>query len=177
MDAKLITALVSIILLLIFFSLMLRGWRSRLERQKSLGLSLPPVPAYFDQQEPRAVYEGVYVSSTVAGDWLDRVGVASLGYKAEAQFFVFDQAVIIARQGAKDILIWKQQLVAVRTEAGINGKFVEKDGLVVLTWNLNGVELDSGFRTRYAGQKSQLVDDLKGLCAPGSARQTSKESI
>ncbi len=33
------------------------------------------------------------------------------------------------------------------------GKFVEKDGLLVLTWILGTHELDTGFRTRRAADK------------------------
>ena len=35
------------------------------------------------------------------------------------------------------------------------GKFVEKDGLLVLSWMLGGHELDTGFRTRHADDKNR----------------------
>jgi hypothetical protein len=43
------------------------------------------------------------------------------------------------------------------------GKFVEKDGLLVLSWMLGTRELDSGFRTRRAEDKPTLFKALQDL--------------
>ena len=43
------------------------------------------------------------------------------------------------------------------------GKFVEKDGLLVLSWMLGSHELDTGFRTRRAEDKTVLLNALQDL--------------
>ncbi len=43
------------------------------------------------------------------------------------------------------------------------GKFVEKDGLLVLSWMLGTRELDTGFRTRNAADKTLLLNALQDL--------------
>jgi hypothetical protein len=43
------------------------------------------------------------------------------------------------------------------------GKFVEKDGLLVVSWMLGSRELDTGFRTRRAGDKAPLLTALQEL--------------
>ena len=43
------------------------------------------------------------------------------------------------------------------------GKFVEKDGLLVLSWMLGTRELDTGFRTRRADDKTVLLNALQDL--------------
>ena len=43
------------------------------------------------------------------------------------------------------------------------GKFVEKDGLLVLSWTLRSRELDTGFRTRRADDKNNSLQRPAGL--------------
>jgi hypothetical protein len=43
------------------------------------------------------------------------------------------------------------------------GKFVEKDGLAVLTWSLGGTLVDTGFRTRRAEDKARLVAAVQAV--------------
>jgi hypothetical protein len=43
------------------------------------------------------------------------------------------------------------------------GKFVEMDGLLVLSWMLGAKELDTGFRTRWAEDKALLLSTLQDL--------------
>jgi hypothetical protein len=47
------------------------------------------------------------------------------------------------------------------------GKFVEKDGLLVLSWKLGSHELDTGFRTRRAADKDHLYESLQQLISAG----------
>ena len=54
------------------------------------------------------------------------------------------------RSGAGPVFIPAASLTGVRQESGMAGKFVEKDGLLVLSWTLGSRELDTGFRTRHA---------------------------
>ena len=58
------------------------------------------------------------------------------------------------RSGAAPVFIPAARLTGVRQESGMAGKFVEKDGLLVLSWMLGSRELDTGFRTRRADDKT-----------------------
>ncbi len=160
MDPKLATALISGVLIVIALALIVWGWNNRKKRQSDWG-RLAEVPARYESIEPLAVFPGTYVATTSEGDWLDRIAVDSLGYKAVSHFFVFSDAVLIAREGSRDIWIPAEDLTGVRTESGMSGKFVEKDGLVVVTWNFNGKAVDTGFRTRYAEDKGSLLEAIQ----------------
>lgn len=139
------------------------GWRNRLRRQADVA-PLPAVPA--DLPEPAVVIAGQYVVSTTAGDWLDRLAVHGLGAKGNARACVFADAVLLERTGAPDIYISAGTVTGVRLERGMAGKFVEKDGLVVITWQLGTTAVDTGFRTRHAADKQTLLNALTGILPP-----------
>jgi hypothetical protein len=136
------------------------GWRNRLRRQADVE-PLPPVPA--ELGAPLAGAEGQYVASTTAGDWLDRIAVHQLGLRTNAGLSVYPEGALFHRSGAVPVFIPAAKFTGVRQESGMTGKFVEKDGLLVLSWMLGSRELDTGFRTRRAEDKAVLLDALQNL--------------
>lgn len=140
--------------------LMRVGWRHRQARQSDVAAP-PEVPAGLDT--PVAAAAGQYVSSTTAGDWLDRISVHGLGMKSTADLSVHPQGVLISRGGAPDVFIPAADLESVRRESGMAGKFVEAGGLLVLGWRLGGHHLDTGFRPRRAADMATLVAAAESL--------------
>lgn len=146
--------------MLIIFALMAKGWRNKLKRQRSLA-SLPEAPA--ELGTPLISVPGQYVVTTTTGDWLDRVAVHNLGIRTPGVVHLHAGGVVIERKGAQDIFIAQHALTQVDTQAGMAGKFVERDGLVVISWNLDDTEVDTGFRTTEAGAKRPLIEALQAL--------------
>jgi hypothetical protein len=112
------------------------------------------------------------VSTTAAGDWLDRVTARGLGARSAAAMVVRADGVGWARQGAPAVWAPAADVVAVRRDSGMAGKYVERDGLVVVTWRLGGRALDTGFRPRYGDDAARLtaaVERLVGTRAEGAA--------
>ncbi|MCU1521657.1 MAG: hypothetical protein JWN19_2042 [Arthrobacter sp.] len=136
------------------------GWRNRLRRQADVD-PLPEVPA--ELGSPLAAADGQYVASTTAGDWLDRIAVHNLGIRTNAELSVHAEGVLFERSGAGPVFIPAGRLTGVRQESGMAGKFVEKVGLLVLSWMLGDHELDTGFRTRHADDKTTLFNALQDL--------------
>ena len=137
---------------------MFRGWRNRQRRQSDLA-PLPPVP-----QDAAHGVEGVYVGTTSAGDWMDRIAVHELGVRATADLAVSEAGLIFHRQGATDVFIPADHLTGVRTDRGIAGKVTaEKSGLVVVTWTHDGRELDTGFRPRRKADTAALTESIATL--------------
>ncbi|WP_235456496.1 PH-like domain-containing protein [Williamsia sp. Leaf354] len=127
-------------------ALMLRGWRNRARRQQDLLGAFPEVPL-----DPGALlfgpHTGLYVGSTVAPSWQDRVAVGDYGDRASTEFSAFDGGILLSRHGANPIWIPRESLVAVRTERGLAGKVMTADGVLVIRWRLpSGTEIDSGLR-------------------------------
>lgn len=162
MDTKLLTGLITAALIAIALLMMWAGWRSRLRRQADVD-ELPELPEA--PGVPLARADGQYVASTTSGDWLDRIAVHSLGIRTNAVLSVYSHGVLFDRAGAPALYIPAGRLTAVRQESGMAGKFVEKDGLLVLTWNHGTHQLDTGFRTRRAADKEALHDSLQQLIA------------
>ncbi|TCO32605.1 hypothetical protein EV652_104211 [Kribbella steppae] len=138
---------------------MFRGWRNRQSRQADLA-PLPVAPA---EDKTRGV-EGVYVATTAAGDWMDRIAVHELGVRSTADLAVSEAGLIFHRQGAADVFIPVDHLTGVRTDRGIAGKVTaEKSGLVVVTWNHDGRALDTGFRPRRKADTAPLTESISIL--------------
>jgi hypothetical protein len=138
---------------------MFRGWRNRQSRQAGLA-PLPDVPA---DVKTRGV-EGVYVATTAAGDWMDRIAVHDLGVRSIADLAVSEAGLIFHRHGATDVFIPVDHLTGVRTDRGIAGKVTaEKSGLVVVTWNHDGRALDTGFRPRRKADTAPLTESISTL--------------
>ena len=76
-------------------------------------------------------------------------------------------ALITAREAVRDSgIAWNPELsrrTAVATGCALAGKVTETGGLVVWTWRLGDVELESGLRPRYAAQAEPLRSALESL--------------
>jgi hypothetical protein len=146
---------------------MWRGWRARARRQADLP-PLPAVPAQLGSVALDAV-EGVYVGTTAAGDWLDRVVVHSLGRRSPAYVEVAAEGVLIERGPEPALFLAAGALVDARLDRALGGRVVEPGGLVVLTWQHGARRLDTGIRPRRATDAVQLRDAVARLASRGSA--------
>jgi hypothetical protein len=164
---RLAYAAVMVLAVGVLLLLMRRGWRRRAARQADL----PPLPAPPQQLGGQLLppVEGYYVSSTSAGDWLDRIVVRDLGVRSRAVVRVSGAGVLFERAGATDVFVPSAWLRGVRREPGMAGKFVEDGGLVVLTWEFGERLLDTGFRARRGRDTDALVAAAAGLVTDGSA--------
>lgn len=136
-------------LLLVFCGclwLMYRGWQNRAARQAASIGELPAVPADCGAQllEPTT---GLYLGSTLAPSWQDRITVGDLGFRATAELTRFERGILLERDGAQVMWIPQESITAVRTERGHAGKVMTEDGVLVIRWKLpTGTVIDTGFR-------------------------------
>ena len=124
---------------------LLVGWRHRAERQQGLP-ELPSVPADFGPELATAL-TGLYVSTTTAGNWQDRIVAHGLGRRANGTAELTADGVLIDRINDDAIFLPVGSLTAVGTAPGIAGKVMGlPNGVLIVSWRLGDVELDSGFR-------------------------------
>jgi hypothetical protein len=155
----------TVVIIVVIVALMALGWRNRLRRQADV-----PAPPAVPTDVGRVLYEaeGQYVATTTAGDWLDRIAVHGLGIRGNAVARVHPEGVHLDRTGARPVWIPRADLVSVQLAGGMAGKFVEKEGLVVITWHYGqGERVDTGFRTRHAAHKAQLLAAVAALLPDG----------
>lgn len=127
-------------------ALMYRGWKGRARRQADRVGDLPAVPEQRGAQLI-APSTGLYVGSTLAPSWQDRIAVGDLGFRATGELSRYERGVLFERDGASAIWIPQSSIRAIRTERGLAGKVMSKDGVLVIRWELpTGTEIDTGFR-------------------------------
>ncbi|WP_460754567.1 PH-like domain-containing protein [Myceligenerans cantabricum] len=175
---------------LVLLYLVLTGRRRLASRTRTLVPAPPKVPAEVSASltgalatGPEPVFgpvEATYVSSTLHGDWLARVGAHQLGDRALARVSVLDSGVFVERDGTRDLWIPLASIRSAQLAPGMAGKYVGPDGLVVVSWAVSddGAEagstpdagpvlLDTGLRTRHATERGALVDAVRHLVATG----------
>ncbi|GAA1675644.1 hypothetical protein GCM10010977_21750 [Citricoccus zhacaiensis] len=158
--------------------LMWWGWRNRKRRQQDIAAPLP-VPAGILESEPLAAAEGMYVATVRGQDYLDRIAVHGLGLRTNARLEVHRSGVALLREGGTNLFIPQADLRQVRLDSGMSGKFVEKGGLLVVSWTLGDREVSTGFRTRAADDRDPLLTAVQALVdgeSPAAPKATSASS-
>jgi len=127
------------------------GWRNRARRQAAMLPPFPDVPAWWREGEAGhapllPVASGVYVGTTTAGDWQDRIAVGDIGFRSAAELALYDSGLLVSRTGASPLWIPAEALREARTDRALAGKVMSADGLLVVRWQLGDHLLDTGFR-------------------------------
>jgi hypothetical protein len=114
---------------------------------------------------------GVYISTTTAKSWQDRVAIGDVGFRAAATLRLTGDGVLFDREGADRVWIPAGSVVSARTDRAIAGKVMSRDGLLVVRWRLGEHELDTGFRGDDKDVYADWVEALQGL-VPSAGRPT-----
>jgi hypothetical protein len=154
---SLIFAAVLVVAIAVAIQLMMLGWRRRALRQTELIGNLPDVPNQVGGAT--ATIRGIYVGSTLAPEWNDRITAGDLGYRSKAALTRYPEGIMLERIRANPIWIPQESITAIRTERGIAGKVAARNGILAIRWRLpSGVEIDTGFR---AGNHGEYGDWLQ----------------
>lgn len=152
------------------------GWARRGTRTASLVPGLPAVvPATERGRELCSPVEATYVSTTLAGSWLDRVVAHGLGVRSAAVVQVHEAGVMIARQGAPDLFVPAGALDDAQLAPGIAGKVVGGRRMVVVRWRIGETQLDTGLLPRRHADRESVMAALTAV-VPGGSAHSSEES-
>ncbi|MBA0046793.1 transporter [Mycobacterium sp. NPDC050853] len=144
----LIMAGASLTLTVLLIRLMWRGWHARAQRQADVVGVLPAAPDERGEVVIEPV-EGLYVGSTIAPDWQDRIAVGDLGYRTSATLTRYTAGILLERSGTGDIWIPADVITEIRTAKALAGKVLTHDGILAIRWRLpSGTEIDTGFLAR-----------------------------
>ncbi|MDO4254593.1 MAG: ABC transporter permease [Kocuria sp.] len=155
MDEKLLTALLLAVVVVVIFTLAARGWMRRTQREAAG--PLPELPADLDTREPIAVVPGMYVATCWHRSHLQRVMAHHMGIRTSARVFVYPDGVLYDRDGALPVWVDAHAVMGHGTTSGMVGKFVERDGIVVLSWRWGDEVVDTGMRAQSREGKTQLL--------------------
>jgi hypothetical protein len=123
---------------------MWRGWRRKAARQFHL-LPLPAVPEALGPEllDPA---KGLFVGTTVSGDWQARVVAGQLSDRSAATLRLAAEGLLIERDGAPDVFIPVNAVCDARLDSALAGKVMGEGRLLVVTWAHRGELLDTAFR-------------------------------
>ncbi|WP_199433160.1 PH-like domain-containing protein [Qaidamihabitans albus] len=159
MDRLLLTLLVAAFFALCVYG-MWRGWRRQARAQSVRYPPFPDVPA--EPGEPLLEASGVYVATTSAGHWQERVVTRGAGLRARATLRRHAGGIAVERAGAPAFWIPGESMVDVKTARGMAGKVMGTDSLLVFTWRLGDNELDTGFRGDDLDVYPEWIKQVKG---------------
>ena len=138
-----VLVLACLALVLLVLAGMWLGWRHRAQRQSYLP-HLLAVPA--ELGAPTLSSSGLYVGTSFASSWQDRVVHEGLGARASGSATLYPAGLLIERDGAQPVFVPRADLIDVRLAPGLAGKVMGDGGLLVARWRLGDAELDTGFR-------------------------------
>jgi hypothetical protein len=158
--SRALAVLVLALALVSIYVAMWRGWRRRAASQAQL----PALPAAL----PQAIaligpVEAIYVGTTSAGDWLDRIVVRSLGRRSQASVVVTAAGVVVDRSPEPQIVIPRSALREVRTDRTGAHRATWTEQLLVLTWVHGGHRLETVLRPRRHGELAPLATAAASL--------------
>lgn len=168
MDETTFTVSVSAILIAGTIVGIIFGRRNRTKRQQYVAAP-PEVPASLLQSQPETAAEGTYITTVLGQDLLERVTAHHLGNRSQAQVEVHSQGVVILRSGEPNFFIPVEDITGISTVSGMAGKFVEKDGILAISWSLGDTAVTTGFRTESISAHQELHTQLDTLT---NGRQT-----
>ena len=153
-----------------FSLLMLKGWRGRQRRQGDVP---PPPMASGDARVVVAATPGLFVGTTVTGDWMDRVAVHHLSDRATAELVLATDGVHIDREGLPELFVPYEAVESAEIDVALAGKVVS-GGMLALTWRLGPRVLTSGFRATDHAAHRRLADAITALLpVPSPAQEAS----
>lgn len=168
---SLVLAAILAVVIAVLIQAMMRGWRRRAERQAALIGTLPPLPDTVGKAIV-APTKGLYVGSTLAPRWNDRVVVGDLGFRTKAVLTRYPEGIMVQRSGAGPIWIPDESIAAIRTERAIAGKVIvgvrgtaggkamTHEGILAIRWRLpSGAEIDTGFRADDRGEYARWLEE------------------
>ncbi|MGW7634490.1 PH-like domain-containing protein [Streptomyces decoyicus] len=152
---------VGLLVFIVFvYWLMRQGWKWR----GTLQGDLPELPATPENPgSPLLTMSGRYHGSTTAGQWLDRIVARGLGTRSRAELTLTGQGLDVVRPGAADFFVPAGALRGARLDKGIAGKVLTEGGLLIVTWEHGGRQIDSGFRSDRADEHPAWVEALNEL--------------
>ena len=120
---------------------------------------------------------GVYLGTTYAGAWLDRVADARLGERSTGWLRVLPTGVLIRRPGYDDLFLPSGALGAARTDAAHAGRVIGAGGLIVVEWHHGGIALETGFRGDDRSRHAAIAEAINAMIPPELPAIDLSESI
>ncbi|GAA1230510.1 transporter [Prauserella halophila] len=184
MDRLLLT-LVFVALLVLCVYGMWKGWRRQARAQS---VRIPPFPERpAEPGAPQLETPGLYVATTHAGHWQERIVTRGAGLRGPAALRLYDDGIEVDRDGMPSFWIPREAITGIATGKGMAGKVMGTDSLLIVTWRAGEsdgdggsgrtVELDTGFRADDRGVYPQWIKQVERDTAGDAGSASDHERI
>ncbi|MDN6399628.1 MAG: hypothetical protein L0K01_04130 [Brachybacterium sp.] len=147
MSERLVPVLLLAVLFAAALAAMAWGWKRRGRSQHHLPAPADQTLAQLGEGADHGPVDGVYVSTVLAQQPLERVVAHTLGQRASARVSIGSAGTWhILREGARPLTIPADAVSEITAGPGMAGKFVGGDGILILRWRLGDQLLDTGLR-------------------------------
>lgn len=163
---RLLLTLATVALALGAYALMLKGWRGRQRRQGDVP---PPPTAEPGSRELVPAVPGLFVGTTDAADWLDRIVVHHLSARAVATVRLVDEGVLVERAGLSPLLLPWGCVESADVETALGGKVVST-GMLLVTWRWGGRRLRTAVRCDDPADHAVLRDAVNARLTVEASR-------
>lgn len=141
MERTLLTLSVIATIALVFV-LMRRGWMRAVASEANI--AQPPSPS--TGQVMAGPWQGKYLGTTHADQWLGRIHVHGLGVQSQAIVTITQDALNVERTGAPSFSVPLTAVRGIRADSGIAGRAYETGGIIVITYRLGNIDVEFGVR-------------------------------
>ena len=155
---RLLLTLATLAFAAVVYLLMLKGWRARARRQSDL--PPPPAPPAVPGEVVVAETPGLFVGTTFADDWLDRVAAHGLAHRSAGWVSVRTDGVRFDREGEPELFVPFDAVARAEVGDALAGKVIGRGGMLLVDWRLGERVLTSGFRADDHGQHRRLADAI-----------------
>lgn len=169
---KYVMAALSLLLFASFFLLAARAWQKRKQEQTANFEAPLEALDYFGELISKS--SGFYVATTYAESHLERISAYGLGARGICQILVFDEGVLIVRNGERPLAIAKSALDDISANQVAIDKVVEAKGLMSITWKQNSISLTTHLRIVDRDIRSQIQNAINSLLAQSETGAVSK---
>lgn len=160
-------AAVAVLLIAVVFVLMWRGWQRRVRRDAT-GVTIAQ-DAAADFGDILGTWKGLYVSTSERLNVLERIAAPGLAFRAQARIVLAERGLVFDLRGEQPTLIPLANLDGVTTTNLTIDKVVERGGLTVVDWRLEGADgprdVSSFFRLSTA-ERDTLIASLQNVRRP-----------
>lgn len=156
--------IVALVVFLLFVTLVTITVRSVRQRGKQEALLLPTASS-ISTNAPLLQARCQYVSTVLASEPLRRFGGKQLLFRGAAELFIFDDFVLIERDGETALQILRKDLVEVGRASASIDRAVERDGLLSLTWLAKSTLVTTNLRLAASDDTIQFQDKISSLIA------------
>lgn len=161
MERTLLTLAVVATIALSFLGMWI-GWRRKQNREVApIQTALPT-----GSKELTEPVLARFAGSTTSGNWLDRVTNYGLGTPRGITFQIFETGIFIQDEHQPETFkLWipKSDIQSSITKRGIAGDVVEKNGMIIVTWKLGDLLLDTGVRVSRHADHELIVNELRNF--------------